>query len=161
MGKLLEAGIIVNTHGIRGEVRIKPWADSPDFLTCFECIYIDGAPVKVISARVHKTFVVAVLEGVSDIDGAIKLKNKTVFIDRDEVELEEGRHFVADILGLRAIDAETGEEIGAVADVLSLPANNVYVIKGAREILVPVVPDFITETNVDAGYVKIRLIEGM
>ena len=159
--KYLEAGSIVGTHGVRGEVRIRPWADSAGFLAGFERVYIDGEPVRVLSARVHKGFVIALLEGVADINGAIKLKNKTVSIDRGDAVLEEGRHFVADIIGLRAIDAGTGHELGTVADVLTLPANSVYVIRGEREILVPAVEEFIVETDLNAGYVKIRLIEGM
>ena len=159
--RFLEAGKIVNTHGVRGEVRILPWADSPEFLAGFARLYIDGAPVDVLSARVHKSFVVAALGGVSDIGGAIALKNKIVHIDREDAKLEEGRHFVADIIGLRAIDAQTGEDIGTLADVLPLPANDVYVLRGEREILVPAVPEFIVETNIEAGFVRLRLIEGM
>ena len=159
--KFLEAGIIVNTHGVRGEVRIQPWADSPEFLAGVGRFFIDGTPVKVLSARVHKNFVIAFLEGVSDIDGAIKLKNKTVFIDRNDVHLGNGQFFIADLFGLRVIDAETGEGIGTLADVLCLPANNVYVIRGNSEILVPAVPDFIIETNIDEGFIRVRLIEGM
>ena len=159
--EFLEAGIIVNTHGVRGEVRIQPWADSPAFLTDFERLYIDGEPIKVLAARVNKNVVIAALEGVSDIDGAARLKGKTVFIDRDDARLPDGRHFVADLLGLRALDSETGELLGVVAEVLPLPSNNVYVIKGTREILVPAVPEFVVETDVPGGYVKLRLIEGM
>ena len=159
--KFLEAGLIVNTHGVRGEVRILPWADSPGFLAGFERVYIDGEPVDVLSARVHKSFVIAAIGGVTDVGGAMRLKNKTVFIDRDDAKLEQGRHFIADIVGLRAVDANTGEEIGEVVDVLSLPANNVYVIRGDREILVPAVPDFVEGINIEAGYVRLRLIEGM
>jgi len=159
--RFLEAGMIVNTHGVRGEVKLQPWADSPSFLAGFERLFIDGSPVRVLSARVHKGCVIAALDGVTDFNGAIKLKNKVVSIDRDEVQLEEGRHFVADLIGLRAIDAATGSELGAVADVMSLPANSVYVIKGEREILVPAVPDFVEEVNTTDGYVRLRLIEGM
>ena len=159
--RLLEAGKIVNTHGIRGELRIQPWADSPDFLAGFKCIYIDETPVKILSARVHKGCVIAALEGVYDIESAIRMKNKVVFIDRDDALLEEGRYFVADLVGLRATNHETGENLGNVVDVMTLPSNNVYVIKGEREILVPAVPDFIIETNIEEGYIKVRLIEGM
>ena len=159
--KFLEAGKIINTHGVRGEVRVQPWADSPDFLLGFEFFYIDGAPVKVLSARTHKSYVIAALEGISDIDGAIRMKNKTICIDRDDVQLEGGRHFVADLVGLRAVDALTGAELGAVVEVLSLPANSVYVIRGAREILVPAVPDFVDEVDIVGGFIKLRLIEGM
>jgi len=159
--EFLEAGKIVNTHGVRGEVKLQPWADSPDFIMSFEYLYIDGAPVRVLSARVHKGCVITALDGVDDIEGAIRLKNKTVSIARKDVRLEEGRNFVADLIGLRAVDSETDADIGTVTDVLTLPASNVYVIKGTREILVPAVPEFVAETNVDAGYIKLRLIEGM
>ena len=159
--RFLEAGVIVNTHGVRGEVRILPWADSPDFLIGFKHFYIDGSPVEVIAARPHKSFVIATLDGVSDIESAIRLKNRTVSIDRGDVVLEEGQHFVVDIVGLRAIDSDNGEELGTIADVLQLPANNVYVIKGAREILVPAVSEFVDEININEGFVRIRLIEGM
>ena len=160
-GRFLEAGRIINTHGIRGEVRLQPWADSPEFLAGFEHLYIDGVPTKVLSARVHKGCVIAALEGVYDIDAAIKLKNKTVSIDRDDVSLEEGRHFIIDLIGLLALDADTGMELGTVADVLSLPSNDVYIIKGEKEILVPAVPDFVKEINIEAGFIRLHLIEGM
>ena len=159
--ELIEAGKIENTHGIRGELRLRPWADSPEFLTGFEHLYIDGAPVKVLSAKVHKGCVIATLDGVDDIDAAIKMKNKVIKVKKDDIHLEDGRYLVVDLIGLKAINAETGETIGTLSDVLSLPSNNVYVIKGEREILVPAVPEFIIETNLVKGYVKLHLIEGL
>ena len=160
--RLLQAGKIVNTHGVRGEVKIMPWADSPEFLAGFDCLYIDSEPRKVLQARVHKNSVLVTFDGVSDIEGALALKNKTVFIDRGDVRLEEGRHFVADLIGLRVIDSQTGLEIGTIAEVLNRPANDVYVIRGgAREILIPAVPEFVDEINVDGGNIRVRVIEGM
>ena len=70
---LIEAGKIINTHGIRGELKIQPWADSPEFLLGFDRIFIDGNPVKIMSAKVHKSCVIAALEGVFNIDDALKL----------------------------------------------------------------------------------------
>jgi len=159
--ELIEAGKIVNTHGIRGELRLQPWADSPDFLTGFDHLYIDEKPVKIISARIHKGCVIATLEDIEDIDAAIRMKNKVIKVKKDDIELEEGRYLVADLIGSQIINAETNEELGILSDVLSLPSNDVYVIKGKREILVPAVPEFIIETNLDDGYIKLRLIEGM
>ena len=159
--RFLEAGRIVNTHGISGEVKIQPWADSPSFLTGFKYFYINGTPVNVLSARVHKDCVLAVLEGVDDISAAIKLKNKTIFIDREDTKLDEGRHFVADLIGLTALDAQTGAELGVISDVLTLPSNDVYVISGEREMLVPAVPEFIVESDLEEGYVRIHVIEGL
>ena len=161
MDRYLEAGVIVNTHGVHGEVKIQPWADSPGFLAGFEYLYIDGARVKVLSARVHKGFVLALLDGVSDIGMAIAYKGKTVFIDREDALLEDGRFFIADVIGARAVDAATGEGIGVVTEVISLPANDVYVISGEREVLVPAVPDFVEEVNLSDRFIRIRMREGM
>ncbi|MCL2662065.1 MAG: ribosome maturation factor RimM [Oscillospiraceae bacterium] len=157
----LEAGIIVNTHGNRGEVRVQPWADSPGFLTEFEHFYIDEKPVQVLSSRVQKGCVIATLQGVDDIDAAIRMKNKIIKIKKEDVKLEEGRYFITDLIGLKVVNNETGEALGTLSDILSLPSNNVYVIKGAREILVPAVPEFIVETSLEEGFIKIRLIEGL
>ena len=114
--RFLEAGQIVNTHGIQGEVKIVPWCDSPEFLCDFNTLYIDEKPVKVRSARIHKGNVLAFLEGVDDVNAAMRLKGKTVFIDRTGVELPDGRHFLADLMGLEVRDAETGEIIKDMSD---------------------------------------------
>jgi len=159
--EFIETGKIVNTFGMCGDVKIQPWADSPGFLTGFDHFYIDGIPVKVLSSKVHKGCVIATLEDIEDIDAAIKLKNKVIKIKKEDVCLDEGHYFIADLIGLHVINAETGENIGKITDVLSLPSSNVYVIKGEREILVPAVPEFIVETNIAAGNIKLRLIEGL
>lgn len=161
LNQYLEAGKIVGTHGVRGEVKIQPWANSPEFLCAFPALYIDNKPVRVLSARVHKACVIVLFEGINGIDGAVLLKNKTVFIDRNDANLKDGEHFLADLIGLSAVDVQTGEILGKIAEILPLNPNDVYVIKGAREILVPAVPDFVKEINVEAGRVTFRLLEGM
>ncbi len=158
--QLLECGKIVNTHGIRGEVKIQPWADSPEVLCALPALYIDGAPVALRSARVHKGNVIALLEGVSDVDQAMLLKNKVVWLNRDDLRLPEGTFFLADLIGLRVVDEE-GQELGILNEVLSPSRQQVYVVKGDRELMIPAVPQFILETNVAGGYIKVRLIEGM
>lgn len=158
--QLLECGKIVNTHGIRGEVKIQPWADSPEVFCALPALYIDGAPVALRSARVHKGNVIALLEGVSDVDQAMLLKNKVVWLNRDDLRLPEGTFFLADLIGLRVVD-EAGQELGILDEVLSPSRQQVYVVKGDRELMIPAVPQFILETNVAGGYIKVRLIEGM
>ena len=158
--QLLECGKIVNTHGIRGEVKIQPWADSPEVLCALPALYIDGAPVALRSARVHKGNVIALLEGVSDVDQAMLLKNKVVWLNRDDLRLPEGAFFLADLIGLRVVDEE-GQELGILNEVLSPSRQQVYVVKGDRELMIPAVPQFILETNVAGGYIKVRLIAGM
>ena len=160
--RFLEAGQIVNTHGIRGEVKIIPWCDSPEFLCGFDTLYIDEAPVRLRAARPHKGNVLAALEGVDTVEGAMALKGKTVHIDRADVTLPEGRHFLADLIGLRVVDADSGAELGVLTEVLTPPAHQVYLVKGPQgERLIPAVEEFIVETNVDGGYLRVRLIEGM
>lgn len=156
----LEIGQIVNTHGIRGEVRIQPWADSPEFLLRFKTFYIDGAPVRVRAARVHKGCIIALFDGVEDVNAAMGLKNKTLCIDRADARLPKGSFFLADILGARVV-TEDGAELGALADTLDLPGQRVYVVRGEREHLIPAVPEFILHTDADAGVITVRLIEGM
>lgn len=160
--RYLEAGKIVNTHGIAGEVKILPWADGPEFLLDFDTLYIDGQPVELKGARVHKNCVLAKLAGIDDINQAMKLRDKIVCIDREDVELEEGAFFLADLMGLEVREAETGKVLGTIHDILTPPANNVYVVRGGkREYMIPAVPEFILETNIDDGYLLVRLIEGM
>lgn len=160
MKEFLDCGQIVNTHGIHGEVRIVPWADSPDFLRGFGTLYVDAAPRKVISARVHKGSVIAKLDGVDTVEEAMRLKGKTVQIRRADAKLPEGAFFLADIIGLDVVD-EVGRRLGTLKEVLSPSRQQVYVVSGEREILIPAVPEFILETNIEGGYLKVRLIEGM
>ena len=156
----LEAGQIVNTHGVRGEVRIQPWADEAAFLTRFRRFYMDGKAVKVLSCRVHKTLCIAALEGIQDVNAAMALKGKVIFIDRDDAKLPKGTVFLQDILGSRVLD-ENGADLGVLEDVLPAPAASVLVVKGAREILIPDVPEFVLSKDADNGIVTVRLIDGM
>ena len=156
----LEAGRIVNTHGVRGEVKIEPWADDASFLTRFKRFYLDGKAVKVLSIRVHKTMCIAALEGIDDVNAAMTLKGKVIFIDRDDAKLPQGAVFIQDILGARVVD-EAGTELGVLEEVIPEPSASVYVVRGAREILIPDVPAFILDKDADNGVVTVRLIEGM
>ncbi len=160
MNKYLEGGVIVNTHGIKGEVSIQPWVDSAEFLKKFKYLYINEKPYKLLSGRIHKNFLLAELEGVSDVNAAMVLKGKVVFIDRDEAKLPKGAFFLRDLIGASVVD-EAGLELGKLTDVLELPAGNVYEVKGEREILIPAVPQFILKTDINAGIITVRLIDGM
>lgn len=159
--EFLEGGQIVNTHGVRGEVKLVSWCDTPEFLAAIPTYYIDGAPMKVRSARVHKGNVIAALEGVDDVDTAMRLKNKVVRLSRADARLPEGQFFLADLMGAEVLDADSGEKLGILEDVLFPSVQKVYVVRGEREILIPAVPEFIVETNVEGGYIKVRLIEGI
>ena len=158
--RFIEAGEVVNTHGVRGEVKIIPWTDSAEFLAAIRTLYIDGRAVKVRAARVHKGTVLAALEGVEDVNAAMRLKGRRVFIDRADAKLPEGGYFIQDIIGAEVV-TEDGESIGALAEVIDAPASMIYVVRGDRERLIPAGPEFILKTDADAGLITVRLIEGM
>ena len=160
----LEIGKITNAHGVMGEVKVQPWCDSPEFLCQFKTLYVDKSywPVKVERARPHKNMAIIKFEGVTDVPGALAMRNAILHIDRADAKLPEGSFFLAYLYGMVARDAATGNVLGKVADVLTLPANNVYVIKGGeREWMIPAVPTFIAETNVEEGYLLVNLMEGL
>ena len=159
--RFLESGRISNTHGIRGEIKIEPWCDSAQFLCGFEKLYIKDIPYKVLTAYVHKNSVIALFEGVSDINAAMRLKGSLVFINREDAKLDKGEYFIADIIGLPVIDEESGAKIGDLADVLEYPASRVYVVSGESEHLIPAVPEFVKKVDLENGAIYVRLIEGM
>lgn len=158
--RFLEAGEIVSTHGIQGEVKILPWADGPEFLLKFKTLYLNETPYEVVSSRVHKTCVLAKLKGIDTPEEATLLRGKRVCIDRTDVKLPKGTVFIADLLGCRVLDDE-GREIGIIKDVLTMPSSDVYVIKGEKNYMIPSVKEFVKEINVDEGFVRVHLIEGM
>ena len=156
----IEAGKIVNTHGVRGEVKIQVWLDSPEFLKKFKTVYIENKAVKLISGRVHKGFLIAVLDGVEDVNAAMCYKNKTVYIDRNDAKLPKGAYFLQDIIGAEVVD-EDGAKIGVLEDILETPASDVYVVRGETEHLIPAVDEFVIATDAEKGIITVRLIEGM
>ena len=158
----IDAGRIVNTHGVRGEVRMEVWLDSPDFLAGFPRIFVDGSEKKICSAFVHKQFLVVKLEGVDDMNAAMPLKGKTVKVAREDAALPEGAYFLQDLLGAGVVK-EDGSPVGILTDILERPASDIYVVTDAegREHLIPAVPAFVLSADADAGRITVRLIEGM
>jgi 16S rRNA processing protein RimM len=158
--ELLEIGKIAGTHGVRGELRVEPWCDSPAFLAGFETVYIDGQPKKVLSARPHKSLVLMLLEGIDTVEAAQALRETVLHIDRTGVALPDGRYFIRDLIGLAVFDG--AERIGTLYDVLTAPAHDVYVVRGGDgDRMIPVVPEFVREIDIGAGVIRVELIEGM
>ena len=156
----LEAGKIINTFGVRGEVKLQPWCDDAEFLLPFKTLYIDGAPLRVLYSRIHKGMLMVHFEGVDDVNAAMALKNKIVCFAREDAELPEGRYFIADLLGSEVVD-ETGRRVGELSDVLDMPAGQVYVVQGETELTIPAVPEFILEINAEEKKIRVHMIEGM
>ena len=159
MEQYLEAGTIVSTHGVHGEVKVLPWADGPEFLTLFDRVFLGGKEYTVSSARVQKTCVLLKLQGVDTVEAAQALRNAVVRVNREDVELEEGTWFIADLVGLKVLQEET--ELGVIKEVLTLPGNDVFVVEGRPGYMIPNVKEFVQEINPEAGFIRVRLIEGM
>ncbi len=160
----LEAGEIVGTHGVRGEVRVQPWCDSPAQLCTMKTLFWDDQgtkPVKV-RARVHKNIALATLDGVTTVEQAQTLRGKMLYARREDFRLPKDRYFVRDLLGLAVVDADSGDTYGTLCDVSQTGANAVYHVKTENgEVLIPAVPLIVKEVDVDGGVVKITPIGGL
>jgi len=155
--QFLEAGEIVTTHGVRGELKILPWADSPEFLCEYNRVRIASKEYKVESCRVQKTCNLLKLQGVDTMELAQTFRGKIVEIFRDDAPAD--LIFAAELIGMDVFCE--GVSIGRITDVLDYPGNKVYVVKGEKEYMIPAVKAFILGTDVDAGRMQVRLIEGM
>ena len=163
--QFLESGKIVGTHGIKGEVRIDPWCDSPEFLCEFKKLFLDsdGKTFIEVNSRPHKNITLCKIKGVNTIEEAEKLRGKLVYINRDDITLEEGVNFVQDLIGLYVKDADSGIVYGKITDVLRTGANDVYEItdKNNKTYFAPVIDDVIIKTNIDDGFILIRPMKGI
>ena len=160
----LEAGKIVTTHGIRGEVKIMPLCDSAELLCEFDRLFMGRNHDEVIieRSRVFKNMVIAKLQGVDTPEAAEKFRNSILFMHRDDLELDEDTYFIQDLMGMEVKDADTDFRYGEIADVMQTGANDVYVVKGTdREYLVPAIPDVVISTDIDSGIMIIRPLEGL
>ena len=164
MDQLLETGKIVSVHALKGEVKVEPWCDSPDFLAEFEELYLNGEWVNVERARVQKNMVILKLEGVDTPEAAGKLVGKILYIDRDQVELDEGTYFIADLIGLKVVDADDPEKVyGTLTQVSSTGANDIYHILflDGKTYYIPAIPQVVIKTDLEAGVMVIRPLEGL
>ena len=155
--QFLEAGEIVSTHGVRGEMKVLPWSDGPDFLTEFKRVRIGGITYPVTQCRIQKTCNLLKVEGIDTMEQAQQLRGKTVEIYREDAP--EDLIFAAELVGVQVYceDALLGE----ITEVLDYPGNKVYVVKGEYEYMIPAVKQFILSTDLDDNRMQVRIIEGM
>lgn len=165
MKQFLEIGKIVAVQGLKGEVRVEAWCDSKEFLCEFDTLYFDkGAKeVEIQRAHPHKNIVLMKIKGVDTVEQAQLLRNKILYMDRNDVELEEGSFFVQDLIGLEVFDGESGESYGKICDVTETGANDVYHIKDSdgKIRLIPAIPDVVLNTDIEAGKMTIHVLEGL
>ncbi len=162
--EFLEAGEVVSTHGVRGEMRVQPWCDSPEMFAKLKTLYWDAEgkqPVRVKS-RPHKTIVLVKAEGIDTVQDAAVCRGRVLYLNRKDVKLSEGQYFIQDLIGARVTDVDTGEEYGTLTDVSETGANDVYHMAWqGKEVLIPAIPSIIAKVDVGAGIVYIRPMEGL
>lgn len=163
--QFLECGKIVTTHGIRGDVRVQAWCDSPEDLLELKTLYLQKGQraMEVERARLHKSLVLVKFAGIDTPEQADTLRGQILWISRDDLKLEDGECFVQDLIGCRVVDADTGADYGSIYDVRATGANDVYYLRDAAgvERLVPAIADVVLSKDVDAGVVTIRPLEGL
>ncbi len=155
--EFLEAGEIVTTHGVRGEIKVLPWSDGPDFLTNFKRVRISGQTYAVDSCRIQKTCNLLKLRNVDTVEAAQLLRGKIVEIFRSDAPNE--LIFAAELIGMRVIC--DGMELGTITDVLDYPGNKVYVVEGQHTYMIPAVKEFVLSTDIESNEMHVKIIEGM
>lgn len=168
MEDLLQVGAILDTHGLRGEVKVFPTTDDAsryDDLTEVELQKKDGSylHMEVEHVRYFKNLVIVKFKHYDNINDIEQYKKCNLYVTREHaVELAEDEYFVADLIGLTA-RSDGGEILGTLADVLTTGANDVYVIRTPEkeELLVPAIHDCVQEVNIQEGYVTLHLLPGL
>ena len=155
--QFVEAGEIVTTHGVRGEVKVLCWLDDPEMLCEFDRCTIDGKDYVMQQVRVQKTCNLVKLQGVDTMEAAQAMRGKRIELYREDIDDEV--IFAAELIGMEVFC--DGEMIGKIKEVLDYPGNSVYVIKGAREYMIPAVKEFILSTDMEKNEMQVKLIEGM
>ena len=160
--EFISVGTIVNAHGIRGEVKLNPVGFDPEFLAEFDRFIIGGKETEVLHARVHKSVVLLTLPGVEDMNAALALKDKVLYIRREDAKLPEGECFDDELLGMEVYDAATGDLLGEIVAVDPYPASKIYTVKGKKEYLIPAVKGaFIRSIDLGKNRMEVHVWEGM
>lgn len=162
MQKMLCVGEIVNTHGVRGELKVVPLLDNSEDLLDYKHFFIDGKSYERASIRFHKNFALIKLKGIDDMNLAESFKGKFLELPREELKpLPDGRYYICDLIGLKVIDEVIGE-LGNITEVIETVSNDVYVVdyKG-KDLCIPILENVVQDVDLDSGIVKVTLPKGL
>ena len=166
MDNRLEIGKIVNTHGLRGEVKVVPWTNTPDVFEDIEYVYVKGKEEKkfeISNIKYQKNNIIVKLKGLDDITDAERLKNAVLTTDREQLpELSEGEYYIEDLIGCE-IFSEEGKSYGRLDDVINTGSKEIYVVKrqGMKDLLIPVIDEVVLNIDIEAKKIIVRLMEGL
>lgn len=165
LNQYLEAGKIVGTHGIKGEIRVEPWCDSAEFLAGLKSLYFDKGAQKleIIGSRVHKTLLLVRIKGIESVEEADRLRGKILYLDRSDVPLEKGRYFMQDMIGMDVYNADSFVYYGKLTQIMRTGANDVYQVtsESKKDYLIPAIPHVIIDINITDSKMLIRPIWGI
>ena len=161
----LECAKIINTHGVKGDVKLESLCDTPKVLAGLKRVFeFEGSKYvekKVLHASVFKNFVIATIEGIDDMDKAIAKKGTMLYAAREDFKLAPDAYFIADLIGLPVVDVDSGREYGKIADVINRGASDIYVVSTpSGERMMPVVDEFVKKVDIDSA-VYVHTIPGL
>ncbi len=163
--QFLEAGEIVGTHGVRGEVRVRPECDSPEQFATLRTVYLDADGTRAVrmKARPHKNIALAKLDGIDTVEAAAALRGTMLYLNRRDLKLEKGRYFICDLIGAQIVNDETDEVYGVCTDVSHTGSNDVYHMQmpNGKEVLIPAIPAVIRQVNVESEVIRIFPMLGL
>ena len=167
MSSYLEIGQIVNTHGIKGMIKVKPFTDDIKEFEYFKKIYIENKSgkkeYKIDEVKYNKNMVILKLNGIDKIEEAEKLRNSYIIISReDDVPLKENEYYIVDLLGLEVFTDE-GILLGNIDDIFNTGSNDIYVVKDelGKQILLPAISEVIKKIDIENKKIIVHLIEGL
>lgn len=164
MEQFLEIGKIVGTHALKGELRVDPWCDSPQFFCKFKELYLSKGATKLsVKSRPHKNIAIVKVKGVDSIEEADQLRGKILYMNRSDANLAEGEYFIQDLMGMEVLDVDNGTKYGTLTDVFKTGANDVYQITddNKKDYLIPVIDDVVISVNLEENKVLIRPLKGI
>lgn len=166
MESLLEVGQIVNTYGIKGFVKVVPLVDNNNQFKDFKVLYIQEKhnihELQVEEVKFSKNLVLLKFKGIETIEQAEKLRNLYLQAKRSDIKLEEGAHFIVDLIGLE-VYTEEGILLGKLKEILQPGANDVYIVEDEekKEILLPAIPDVIKKIDIANNRIIVKLLKGL
>lgn len=166
MEDMFRVGVIANTHGVRGEVKVFPTTEEPARYKKLKEVLLDTGkeykPLEIASTRFFKNLVIVKFKGIDNINDIECYKGHDLYVTRENaIPLEEGEYYLADIIGASVV-TEDGADFGILKDVLETGANLVYVVEHAgKEVLLPVIPDCVKQVDAEAGKITVHIMKGL
>ncbi len=167
MEDMFQVGVITQTHGVRGEVKVFPTTDDVNRFKKLKQVILDTGketmPLEIQSVKFFKQFVILKFKGIDNINDIEKYKRCSLYVTREHaVALEEDEYFIADMIGME-VCTEDGNIFGTLKDVIETGANDVYVIENAEhgEVLVPAIKECIRSVDIEKGQMMIHLMDGL